>query len=85
MRLDQTLLRQFGEVLLEGSAVLSFKAFVVAALPLAIGAVRNGGSVELIGRQRRPGDDMPWSGVKIGTFNARGLGTSWCVRREGAT
>jgi hypothetical protein len=50
MRLDQALLRQLGEVLLEGSAVLGLKALVIAALPLAIGAVGNGGTVKLVWR-----------------------------------
>ena len=34
------------------------------------------------GSDFRAGNDMPRSVVEIGTFNARGLGTSWHVRRR---
>src|SRR5262249_18296455 len=57
-----------------------------------VGCIDARGDIE-IDRQRRTminrgsdfraSNDMPSSVVKTGTFNARGLGTSWYVRRRG--
>src|SRR5215469_10493187 len=53
------------------------------APPSRIDIYRQRGAMIDAGGDFRTSDDMRGSVVQTGTFNARGLGTSWYVRRRG--
>jgi hypothetical protein len=59
----------------ERGSIALLDALVLAALPLAVRAVRDRGAMQLVGRQFRAGDDAPPSTARVAAFYAR---FCWC-------